>query len=105
MCGRCGRRVPRSVPVCRCGAAVAPLSEDAGGANPARDGSGLIVRSVIAAALGGAAVVLAFLWVNQPAPEPAPQPAVATAARGPIEGSRPRGVTPEAPVSAPATTT
>ena len=51
------------------------------GASPVRTGSGPVVRSVIAAALGGAAVVLGFLWMNRPAPEPAPERPVAAAAR------------------------
>lgn len=78
VCPSCGRRVPRSVATCRCGAELpiessAPVHEvethDRAGASP-----GLIVALVAVLALGGAAY-----WMFM-RPAPAAAPALSTAA-------------------------
>ncbi len=70
MCGQCGRRVPRTVTTCRCGATVSALDAQAANAgDPPGSRPTPMVRSLLAAALGGALVVAAFLWVDRPVPE------------------------------------
>ena len=61
MCGQCGRRVPRTVATCRCGATLSALELTPRTGDAASSGSARFVRSVLAAALGGAAVVFAFV--------------------------------------------
>ena len=89
MCEQCGRRAPRTVTVCRCGAALVSDGGSGGETSAALPtASGSVVRSVLAAAIGGAAVVFAFMWVDRPEPAPALR-------EGPVAAVAP--ATPEAP--------
>lgn len=101
MCGQCGRRVPRAVAICRCGATLPaldtrmPKTSDA-----APGGSARLARSVLAAALGGAAVVFAFMWVGQPEPSPGlVEPSIAGM---PAPVTQPQEKVPSPPASLPA---
>ncbi len=81
-CPLCGRRVPRKVAVCRCGAKIGddlnPLETPAPAAEPAPAPSSIsspAARVVVALALIG----LGAFWLSRPGPEPAPRAAVPVA--------------------------
>ncbi len=98
MCGQCGRRVPRTVATCRCGATLSALELTPRTGDAASSGSAHVVRSVLAAALGGAAVVFALVWVGRPEPNPQPvEPSVA--AMPPATAGDPRTVTATSPAA------
>lgn len=80
VCQTCGRRVPRSVAVCRCGATLAPVTEEdaPADATEARSDFGAGFRAAVA--LLAAAALLGFVgyrvFRGEPEHPPAPQPTV-----------------------------
>jgi S1-C subfamily serine protease len=100
VCGSCGRRVPRSVATCRCGATL-PVVESAAVAPAAEEtpsgGSGSVVTAVVVGLLAIAGV--GYWTFKQPAAvTPAlPQAAQPIAATAPAEtGASPRSLSAEA---------
>jgi S1-C subfamily serine protease len=97
ICPACGRRAPRSVEVCRCGATLgdavvddpAPIAPRSAASFAAGVWSTLGVVAALGAAVGGA------YWLNRP--EPAPE--VRTAAPAPAAGEQ-RAARDEPPVEA-----
>ena len=81
-CPSCGRRVPRKVAVCRCGAKIAdhqtPLETPTPAAQPAPSS---IASPGVITAVALAVVVLAVLWMNRPGPSLAPRVALPAPAR------------------------
>ena len=84
VCGECGRRVPRTVAVCRCGAQVdgdQPPVATAPGAGPSAASSPIASPVVVVGAL--AVLILGLVWMNRPGPPPEPRAGVPAAARAP----------------------
>jgi hypothetical protein len=88
VCPFCGRRVPRKVGVCRCGAEIGedpnPLETPTPAARSAQSSifspAVLIVAALVTVASGA-------FWMKRPAPSPAPRAAVPPAPASTIDGS------------------
>lgn len=97
VCPSCGRRVPRKVPVCRCGAdigesqAQAPDAPPRGATAPPVSSTSVGRPALAAIAL---AAVFGAIWLNRPAPAPPPTERAPAVAPSPDRG--PDGA-PEAP--------
>src|SRR5688572_25722044 len=95
LCPSCGRRVPKTVTVCRCGAQV-PVTLDDQPADPVSSNQGLSAVNLAIGALMLGAVVAAGYWATRPAP---PEAAAAPRA-GTVEGEVLPPSSPGAPLSA-----
>ncbi len=69
LCAACGRRVPRKINACRCGALLSDESSD-GRATTSSSDFAAGVRFGLIVAFGLAAIAGATYWINRPAPAP-----------------------------------
>lgn len=96
LCPSCGRRVPKSVEVCRCGAVVPAVGDDQP-EEPGKPGRGLSAVNLAVAAVLLAVIAATGYWVLRPTPPPA---AVAAPRTDRIESAVVPSEPPGSPVSA-----
>lgn len=99
LCPACGRRVPRAVAVCRCGAEVPDLVDDPPATQESTGGGRSLVTVTVGILLLAAVAAIGYWSYMRP---PAGEPTVASPSAGTTEGgpAAPASTTDSAPVSA-----